>query len=171
MDNSPTSIELQNQLWDEGEVNQILTFTLNDEEYGVDILQVNTIRGWTPITVLPDTPKYIKGVLNLLGVIVPIIDLRLRFGLPEKEYTSTTVVILLNVHYQDNDLVIGIVVDSVSDTYTIKPENIKPKPQVGEHVQVNYLKGLVDINEQLVLLLDSTKLLSEKQLEEVSNIV
>ncbi len=170
MNSSPSGIEVHSHDWDEGDVTQILTFTLNDEEYGVDILQVNTIREWEPITSLPDTPDYIKGVLNVFDSIVPIIDLRLRFGLPQVEYTPTTVVILLNVHYQDKNLVIGIVVDSVSDTYTIKPENIKQKPQVGEHIKVNYLKGLIDIDDSLILLLDSSKILSEQQLAQVSDI-
>lgn len=167
MNNTSTSIDIHDGDWTDGTLTQILTFTLNDEEYGVDILQVNTIREWTPITALPDMPDYIKGVLNLRGDIVPIIDLRLRFSLPEKAYVATTVVILLNVSYLDKELVIGIVVDSVSDTYTIKSENIKQKPQVGEHIQVNYLKGLVDVDDHLVLLLDCAKLLSEQQLEQV----
>lgn len=167
MNNSPTNMADYDVDWQAGEVTQILTFKLNDEEYGVDILQVNTIREWTPITTIPDMPSYIRGVLNIRGDIVPIIDLRERLSLPLVEYTSTTVVILLNINYQDQDMILGIVVDSVSDTYTIKPDNIRAKPQVGEHVQVNYLKGLVELDEHLILLLDSKKLLSEKHLDQL----
>jgi len=164
-----TSFAHDNEQETSDDMSQILTFTLNHEEYGVDILQVNTIREWTPITTLPDLPDYVRGVLNLRGNIVPIIDLRARFSLPLVKHSATTVVILLNVEYLEKELVIGIVVDSVSDTYTINGQDIKERPQIGEHMQTSYLSGLVDINDTLILLLDISKLLSEQDMAQVSD--
>jgi len=149
---------------------QILSFSLNNEEYGVDILRVNTIREWTNVTTLPEMPNYFRGVFNLRGTIVPVIDLRERLGMPQREYDPTTVVILLNVQYKSNELVIGIVVDSVSDTHSINVQDIKETPTVGDCAKIEYLHGLVEIDKRLILLLDMTKLLSDKQFEHLSSL-
>ncbi len=146
--------------WMENDGQQFLTFQLNDEEYGVNILQVNAIRKWTPITTLPNIPSFIKGVL----------DLRIRFSIEAIEYGPTTVVILLNVNHDGNQVVMGIVVDAVSDTHSVNTADIRPRPTVGGIIDVNYLQGLVEIDDKLVLLLNVDKLLTSKQINQVMSI-
>ena len=153
--------------WMPSDTEQILTFSLNNEEYGVNILQVNEIREWTNITTIPDVPNYVRGVLNLRGNIVPIIDLRIRFSIEPIDYGPTTVVILLNIRNNETENVIGIVVDSVSDTHSVSKEDIRDKPTVGGFIDIEYIQGLVNVDEYLVLLLDINKLLSEHQIEEL----
>ena len=156
--------------WMQSGARQFLTFFLNEEEYGVDILQVNEIREWTPITTLPETPSFIKGVINLRGNIVPIIDLRERFSFSSVEYGPTTVVIVLNINSNGNQIVMGIVVDAVSDTHTINQSEIKSSPDCGGSISVKYLQGLVEIDEKLVLLLNIDMLLTEHQLEQLEDV-
>ena len=154
--------------WMQDGMRQFLTFCLNDEEYGVDILQVNEIRGWAPTTNLPDTPPFVKGVINLRGIIVPIIDLRERFSLETIEYGPTTVVIVLNVNNNGKNLVLGIVVDAVSDTHTVNQSDIRLSPDYGDTLNTQYLQGLVEIEDKLILLLNIDTLLTAQQLEQVS---
>jgi len=153
--------------WMQSGACQFLTFYLNEEEYGVNILQVNEIREWTPITTLPETPSFIKGVINLRGHIVPIIDLRERFSLEQVEYGPTTVVIVLNVNHNETETVMGIVVDAVSDTHTVNQADIKASPNCAGSISVKYLQGLVEIDDRLVLLLDIDHLLTEQQFEQI----
>ncbi len=156
--------------WMQTGAKQFLTFHLNNEEYGVDILKVNEIREWTPITTLPETPSYIKGVINLRGNIVPIIDLRERFSFEFIEYGPTTVVIVLNINHNGTIIVMGIVVDAVSDTHTINQSEIKVSPSCAGSINSKYLYGLVEINEKLVLLLNIDKLLTDDQIGELSQV-
>ena len=139
--------------WMQDGMRQFLTFILNGVEYGVDILQVHEIRGWTETTQLPDTPPFIKGVINLRGTIVPILDLRERFSLASVEYGPTTVVIVLNINNNGKALVLGIVVDAVSDTHMINQADIRSTPDCSESLNTQYLQGLVEIDEKLILLL------------------
>ncbi len=150
---------------------QYLTFFLGQEEYGVDILRVNEIRGWTPVTPIPNTPAYIKGVINLRGTIVPIVDLRQRFQLASQEYGPTTVVVVLNVCSDERERVMGIVVDAVSDTYSISPEDIRPSPDFGGVVSVDYLHGLATVDDKMVVILDIDQLLSTDEMTEVAHAV
>jgi purine-binding chemotaxis protein CheW len=134
---------------------QYLTLNLAHEEYGVDILAVREIRGWTPVTRIPQAPPYVLGVLNLRGAIVPVIDMRLRFGLPREEYTANTVTVIVTVAGRN----FGVVVDAVSDVLDVKPDNLRPVPDMGTTVDTEYLKGLTAVDERMVLLLDVDKLL------------
>lgn len=145
--------------------NQYLTFILSGEEYGVDILRVQEIRGWESVTTLPNAPTYIKGVINIRGTIVPIIDLRMRFGMEGVEYSPITVVIVLKVMNDDGrERVMGIVVDAVSDTYNIPEENLKPAPEFGDNIDLAYVKGLATIEDKMLILLNIDKLLNSGEL-------
>lgn len=134
---------------------QYLTLNLAQEEYGVDILAVREIRGWTPVTRIPQAPAYVLGVLNLRGAIVPVIDMRQRFGLPREEYTASTVTVIVAVGGRN----FGVVVDGVSDVLDVAPADIRPVPDMGTTVDTEYLKGLTAVDERMVLLLDVDKLL------------
>ncbi|UXD88233.1 chemotaxis protein CheW [Thalassolituus hydrocarboniclasticus] len=139
---------------------QYLTFMMSDEEYGVDILAVQEIRGWEESTLIPNAPEYIRGVINLRGTIVPIMDLRIRFGLKRIEYSPVTVVIILKVERDSGERVMGIVVDAVSDVYTIADASTRKPPELTEDKNSGFIKGLVNVNEKMVILLDVGKLLS-----------
>lgn len=144
---------------------QYLTFMLDGEEYGVDILRVQEIKGWDRVTPIPNTPAFIRGVLNLRGTIVPIIDLRMRFNLQRLEYGPTTVVIMLKViSGKDKSRVMGIVVDGVSDVYNMPDEDIKPSPDFGSAVDTAFLRGLATVNEKMVIVLDIDHMLNSNEL-------
>jgi len=134
---------------------QYLIVGLGREEYGMDILAVREIRGWTPVTRIPQAPHYVLGVLNLRGSIVPVLDLRLRFGLPGEEYTHTTVTVIVTVAGR----LFGVVVDNVSDVLDVAGTAVRPVPDMGTTVDTEYLKGLTSAAERMVLLLDVDKLL------------
>lgn len=140
---------------------QQLTFSLADEEYGIDILAVREIRGWSRVTRIPQAPAYVLGVLNLRGAIVPVMDLRLRFGLERENYGDNTVVIIVAIA----ERLFGIVVDAVSDVVDIDPAAIKPVPDLGAVVDTRYLKGLATHVERMVMLLDVEKLMRPEDVE------
>ena len=140
---------------------QQLTFSLAGEEYGVDILSVREIRGWTRVTRIPQTPGYVLGVLNLRGAIVPVLDLRLRFGLEREGYGDNTVMIVVAVA----ERLFGIVVDAVSDVVDIDPAAVRPVPDMGAIVDTRYLKGLATHVERMVMLLDVEKLMRPEDVE------
>lgn len=140
---------------------QHLTFALSGEEYGVDILAVREIRGWSKVTRIPRTPPYVLGVLNLRGAIVPIMDLRLRFGLEREEYTATTVTIVVAV----GERLFGMVVDGVSDVLETTADDVKAVPDLGAAVDTRYLKGLATRDERMVMLLDVEKLMRPEDVE------
>ena len=134
---------------------QYLTVNLAHEEYAIDILAVREIRGWTPVTRIPQAPHYVLGVLNLRGAIVPVLDLRLRFGLAREEYGATTVTVVVTVAGR----LFGVVVDAVSDVLDVQADQVRPVPDMGTAVDTEYLKGLTSVEERMVLLLDVDKLL------------
>ncbi|MBI1423008.1 MAG: chemotaxis protein CheW [Gammaproteobacteria bacterium] len=149
---------------------QYLTFLLAGEEYGVDILRVQEIKGWDSVTPIPNTPKYILGVINLRGTIVPIIDLRLRFSLEQLEYGPTTVVIMLKVMSESKQSrTMGIVVDGVSDVYNMPDDQIKPSPDFGTAVETDFVKGLATVNEKMVIILDIDHMLNSRDLKIVTS--
>ncbi|PPC90218.1 MAG: chemotaxis protein CheW [Methylobacter sp.] len=151
-------------------VEQILTFQLADEAYGLEILKVQEIRGWESVRVLPNTPGFIKGALNLRGVIVPIIDLRERFGLQTVQYTPNTVVIVLYVTDGNHVRVMGIVADSVSDVLDIKQNDIKVPPKLGANIDTRYMRGIYMHKNSMVMLLNVDKLLKLNEFEELDSI-
>ncbi len=147
---------------------QYLTFIMAGEEYGVDILRVQEIRGWENVTPIPNAPSHIKGVINLRGTIVPIVDLRQRFGLTQVEYGPLTVVIVLKVATRKGARVMGIVVDAVSDVYSLSADEMKAAPDLGDNVNTSYIRGLVNVSSKMVILLDINELLGADTIPEVS---
>lgn len=143
---------------------QFLTFVMAEEEYAIDILRVQEIKGWESVTKIPNTPPYVRGVLNLRGTVVPIVDLRARFGLEEVEYGPTTVNIVVKVMDGDRARVMGIVVDGVSDVFTLTEGEIKPAPEFGEGIDTEFLKGLATVNDKMVILLDIDAMLNSGDL-------
>jgi purine-binding chemotaxis protein CheW len=137
-----------------GAPREYLSFKLGSEEYGIDILRVQEIRGYEPPTRIANTQHFIKGVVNLRGVIVPIVDMRLRFGLPDVQYNSFTVVIILNIGHRT----VGMVVDSVSDVLELPPGHIKPAPEFNGAIDATYITGLGTIrhgdDERMLILMD-----------------
>jgi purine-binding chemotaxis protein CheW len=136
---------------------QVLSFRLGQETYGVDILAVKEIRGWAPVTRIPQAPEHVLGVLNLRGAIVPIIDLRMRFGLPA-EFTPVTVVIVLQIEHEQGQRECGIVVDSVSDVVEILPESTRPAPDLTCQQRAAFIAGLAEVDDHMLILLDVTEL-------------
>ena len=153
---------------------EYLTFMVESEEYGVDILCVQEIRGWQPVRKIPNTPSYVRGVINLRGTIVPIIDMRERFGFELKEYSTTTVVIVLrslkNINAEnDDENIIGVVVDAVSEVYDLKSDQIKDAPGFGSNIDTRFIKGLADVDDKLVVLLDLDKFLNFDELHNLAD--
>lgn len=146
---------------------QFLTFIMAGEEYGVDILTVQEIRGWESVTPIPNAPPHVKGVINLRGTIVPIIDLRLRFGLEDVSYGPMTVVIVMKVESARGKRIMGIVVDAVSDVYSLSMQEVRAAPDLGDHVNTSYIKGLVNVDSKMVILLDINELLGNDNIEDL----
>lgn len=142
---------------------QFLSFFLEGEEYGVDILRVQEIKCWDNATEIPNAPTYVKGVINLRGTIVPVVDLRLRFGLDPVEYTPTTVVIVLKVENADKERTVGFIVDAVSEVYSVENNSLQAPPDMGEAININFVKGLACINEKMVVMLDIDRLASDQE--------
>ena len=139
---------------------EVLAFTLGHEEYGIDIQRVQELRGYDTVTRIANAPEHIKGVVNLRGIIVPIIDMRIKFNLGTPTYDQFTVVIVLNI----GSRVMGMVVDSVSDVITLTPEQIKPAPEMGSVLDTGYLIGLGTLDERMLILVDIDKLMTSAEM-------
>ena len=139
--------------------NQVLTFTLGNETYGVDILRVQEIRGYSPVTRIPQSPAHVLGVLNLRGSIVPIVDLRMRFNLERAEYTPLTVIIVLSVESPVGRRDFGVVVDGVSDVIDVAVGDVKPAPELGAQVNTEFISGLAAVSGRMLMLLDIDQLI------------
>ena len=139
---------------------EFLSFTLGQEEYGIDIQKVQELRGYDAVTRIANAPEHIKGVVNLRGIIVPIIDMRIKFNLGAPSYDQFTVVIILNIASR----VMGMVVDSVSDVITLTPEQIKPAPEMGSVLDTEYLMGLGTLDERMLILIDLDRLMSSDEM-------
>ncbi|KXX64745.1 MULTISPECIES: chemotaxis protein CheW [Marichromatium] len=139
---------------------EYLTFTLGDEEYGIDILNVQEIRGYDTVTKIANSPHFIKGVINMRGVIVPIIDMRLKFDLGEVEYNQFTVVIILNI----TGRVVGMVVDGVSDVIALHQDQIRPAPEFGAVLDTAYIDGLATLEERMVIMVNIERLMNSEEM-------
>ncbi len=140
--------------------NEFLTFRLGGEEYGIEILKVQEIRGYDAITQIANAPDFIKGVVNLRGIIVPIVDMRIKFRLGKAEYDQFTVVIILNVAGR----IMGIVVDGVSDVITLEAEQVRPTPGLGSVIDTEYIMGLGTVDERMLILIDIEKLMGSSDM-------
>lgn len=145
---------------------EFLTFTLGPEEYGLEILKVQEIRSYDPVTIIPNAPTFLKGVINLRGVIVPIIDMRIKFNLNEIKYNEFTVVIILNIAAR----VMGIVVDGVSDVVSLTAQEIKPAPEFGSIFSAEYILGLGTLEQRMLILVDIERLMTQQELAIVDGV-
>ena len=145
---------------------EVVTFKLGEEEYGIDIQKVQELRGYDTVTRIANAPAFIKGVINLRGNIVPIVDMRIKFNLEHVNYDAFTVVIILNVAKR----VVGMVVDSVSDVITLSAEQIKPAPEMGSVLDTDYLIGLGTLDERMLILVDIDRLMSSDEMGLVEKI-
>ena len=141
-----------------------LTFTLGEEEDGIGILKIKEIIGMMPITPVPQTPEYVKGVINLRGKVIPVIDLRLRFGMEELEYTERTCIIVVEIESQNGTVMIGIVVDSVSEVLNIKSDDIEDTPTFGAQLNTEYIMGMAKMEGGVKILLDIDRVLSSEEI-------
>lgn len=144
---------------------EFLTFSLGDEIYGVDILKVQEIRGYDTVTRLPNAPDFIKGVINLRGTIVPVVDMRLKFQLGRVDYNEFTVMIILNIARR----VVGMVVDGVSDVMQLTPEQIRPAPDFSGAVNTRFITGIGAIDDRMLILVDIEKLMSASDMALMDN--
>jgi purine-binding chemotaxis protein CheW len=149
----------------EAEGREFLTFRLGEAEYAIDILKVQEIRGWESPTAIANTPDFIKGVINLRGTIVPIVDLRLKFNMTEARYDEFTVVIILSFARR----VVGVVVDAVSDVTTLAAQQIRPAPEFGGALDTKFITGLGTVSERMLILVDIEKLLTSKDMQLVAD--
>jgi len=143
-----------------GLAQEYLTFTLGPEEYAIDILKVQEIRGYEKPTTIANAPAFIKGVINLRGTIVPVVDLRIKFQVGKAEYTPFTVVIILNIA----ERVVGIVVDGVSDVTSLRPDQIRPAPEFAATVDTRYIQGLTTLEERMLIVVDITRLMLSSEM-------
>lgn len=146
--------------------NEFLTFTLGKEEYGIDILKVQEIRGYDAVTTIANTPAFIKGVINLRGLVVPILDMRIKFNLGNVVYNQLTVVIVLNIAQR----VVGMVVDGVSDVITLTNEQIKAVPEFSGALDTRYIMGLGAVEERMIILVDIEQLMSSRDMDLIESV-
>jgi purine-binding chemotaxis protein CheW len=147
-----------------GREGKYLTFTLASEDYGIGILKIKEIIGMMPITSVPQTPSHVKGVVNLRGKVIPVVDLRLKFGIPAIDYTERTCIIVVEISGQSGAIKIGIVVDAVSEVLNIKGEDIENTPAFGTRVNTDYILGMAKMGGSVKILLDIDKVLSTQDM-------
>ncbi len=139
---------------------QYLAFALGEEQYGIELLKVQEIKGYSAVTPIPNTPEHIKGVMNLRGSVIPIIDLRIRFGMPKVEYTQFNVIIVINVGAK----IMGLLVDAVSDVLNVTAADHRPAPDFGSRADTRFISGIVSSGDRIAVLLDIARLLSDEEL-------
>ncbi len=148
---------------EEVETNQYVTFLIARETYGVEVLRVQEIIGMTGITHVPNSMEFMRGVINLRGTVVPVVDMRLRFGMEEKDYDNFTVILIVEV----KGYMVGMIVDSVADVVDIPIKNIQDTPHFSANIRTDYIKGIGRIDEDLVIVLNVDKILSTEELEKM----
>ncbi len=153
-DRTPTSLPMSGP-------RQLLTFSLGAEYYGVDILRVQEIRGWSPVTKVPKLPPHVLGVLNLRGTILPVIDLRVRFSLPSAAFTALTVIVVLSVQSADGTRELGAVVDAVSDVVDLSPADLKRTPSLGNATTADFVHSLAVVDGRMIILLNVDELMRD----------
>jgi purine-binding chemotaxis protein CheW len=146
-----------------------LTFSLAEEEYGIGILKIKEIIGMMSITTVPQTPDFVKGVINLRGKVIPVIDLRLKFGMDSMDYTERTCIIVVEIEGQSTTVQIGIVVDSVSEVLSIKGKDIEPTPTFGTKLNTEYILGMAKMEGGVKILLDIDKVLNSDEISILEN--
>ena len=146
---------------------RFLSFTVDEENYCMDILKVKELMGMTTITPLPRTPEFIRGVINLRGQIIPIIDLRLKFGLPFKDYTKRTSIIVVEISYGGENMLMGLVVDSIQEVISIPDEKMSKLPYINAKIKAEYIRGVADTPEGMKIVLDVLKVLNDEELATV----
>lgn len=142
-----------------------LTFKLDDEDYGIDILKVKEINGLMPITTVPKTPPFVKGVINLRGQVIPVTSLRLKFGMPEAKDTDRTCIIVVEILGASGPVPMGIVVDQVSEVTNIRDEDIQDTPSFGARLSTEYILGMANMDDQVKILLDIDRVLTRDEIE------
>jgi purine-binding chemotaxis protein CheW len=150
------------------ESNSYLTFKVGEEEFGTHVSQVLNILEMTRITEVPRTPDYIKGVINLRGTVLPIIDTRIKFGLPETEYTNNTCIVVMELDFNGETVHIGTIVDEVLSVVKIKQDQIDPPPDIGNKYQSEFIFGMAKVSEEFIMLLDMQKVLSSGEIAELA---
>ena len=148
----------------ETKAGKYLTFSLDNEEYGIGILKIKEIIGMMPITSVPQTPEFVKGVINLRGKVIPVVDLRLRFGLAADDYTERTCIVVVEIAGQSSHVLIGIVVDSVSEVLNIKADEIEDTPAFGTRLDTDYILGMAKMDGGVKILLDIDRVLSADEI-------
>ena len=144
-----------------------LTFSLAKEEYGISILKIKEIIGMMPITTVPQTPEFVKGVINLRGKVIPVVDLRLRFGLEAADYTDRTCIIVVEIKGQAGNVLIGTVVDSVSEVLNIKGDDIEETPTFGSKLNTGYILGMAKMEGGVKILLDIDRVLNAEEIADL----
>jgi len=151
-------------------VGKYLTFSLADEEYGIGILKVKEIIGMMPITSVPRTPQFVKGVINLRGKVIPIVDLRAKFGMESIPYTERTCIIVVEIDSNDATVLIGIVVDAVSEVLNIHGDDIEDTPAFGAHLDTEYIMGMAKMEGGVKILLNIDQVLSSKEIQNLQSV-
>lgn len=167
---SESDFALAEEQKDDALVIQHLTFVLGTEVYAVDILCIEEIKSGETITRIPRTPDYIKGVMNLRGTIVPIVDLRERFGITPSTERPVDVVIILTVKHSDGQRTVGAIVDDVSDVLALPEDEIKPSPDLGSSIDTEFIRGIATVEDQIVILLNPNRLFSLEELTRMEKI-
>ncbi len=152
---------------EETRAGKYLTFKLADEDYGISLLKVREIIGMMPITSVPRTPEFIKGVINLRGKVIPVTDLRLRFDMPEIDYTDRTCIIVVEVEGESATVQMGIVVDAVTEVLPVKDEEIEPAPEFGAKVDTHYILGMANMDGTVKILLEIDRVMTAEEIAEV----
>lgn len=152
---------------EETKAGKYLTFKLADEDYGVSLLKVREIIGMMPITSVPRTPDFVKGVINLRGKVIPVTDLRLRFGMPEIGYTDRTCIIVVEIRGTDNTIQTGILVDAVTEVLPVQGDRIEPAPEFGVNVDTRYILGMANMDGAVKILLDIDRVMTAEEIAEL----